>query len=510
MRKLAVSLAAFCVVALSSVLPSVSRAANVEAARPNVLVVMTDDLNISVLNTAMGQGWMPNLLSQVAQQGTVFTKNFVTYALCCPSRATFFSGRYTHNHGVWGNYPPLGGAATFDDSSYVATWLQAAGYRTGLVGKWLNNYGADFVPTSPRDDADYVPPGWDDWQAYVQPANEQEEGGGMYDYRFNDNGTVLQYGHANEDYLTDVLAVRAVQFLRETEANDAQPWFLYVAPTAPHFDQQPFCEMNYLTLSTVHPAPRHVGSASSIPLPQPPSFNEADVSDKPPSFRNRYSPLTPTHIGCLTTYFRDQIESMRAVDDLMGVVIAQLQAGGELNDTVIIFTSDNGLLQGEHRANGKILPYEESIRVALYIRAPGYPAQSTARLTFNTDLAPTIMDFAQSTPGRTPDGRSLVPLLANPTRTPWRKQGLLMVRTGPSDGYSGVRTSDLSSAPNKVYVEHSSGEKEFYDLAADPYQINSVHNSNKKPYPAQRAALAALLGKLKTCAGASCRSFEDE
>jgi len=332
----------------------------------------------------------------------------------------------------------------------------------------------------------------------------------MFDYRFNDNGTVLQYGHANEDYLTDVLSTRAVQFLRDTEANDAQPWFLYIAPLAPHYDKPPLCNMNFGTLSTVHPAPRHVGSAASIPLPQPPSFNEADISDKPLAFRNRYSPLTPTHIGCLTTYFRDQIESMRAVDDLIGAVIAQLQDGGELNDTVIIFTSDNGLLQGEHRAHAKILPYEESIRVPLYIRAPGYPAQSTTRMSLNTDLAPTIMDLAQAAPGLTPDGRSLVPLLANPNRTPWRRQGLLMVRTGQSEGYAGVRASELSSTPNEVYIEHTTGEKEFYDLTKDPYQLNSVHNSNKKPYPSQRAALATLLAKLKTCAGATCQSFEDQ
>jgi N-acetylglucosamine-6-sulfatase len=522
MRKLVHWLAAACAVTVLSLPLSISGAAprsgdnpsppppeKTEAAKPNVVVIMTDDLNLSVLNTALGQGWMPNLLSQVAMQGTVFTKNFVSYSFCCPSRATFFTGRYTHNHNVWTNEAPLGGVTAFDDSSHLGTWLQSAGYRTALVGKWLNGYGADLVPNSPKDDPTYVPPGWDDWQAYLQPSTPDAESGGMYDYRINDNGTVIQYGHANADYETDVLAARAIRFLRDTEANDSQPWFLYVATFAPHADQQPFCTMNYGTLSTVHPAPRHIDTAASIPLPQPPNFNEDDVSDKPESVRTR-SRLTPAHIDCLTTFFRNQIESMRAVDDLIGAVIAQLQAGAELDDTVIIFTSDNGLLQGEHRLNAKIVPYEESIRVPLYIRAPGYPAQTTTRMSFNTDLAPTIMDFAQATPGGVPDGRSLVPLLANPNRTPWRKQALLMARTGQSDGYAGIRASDLSSTPNEVYIEHSTGEKEFYDLAADPYELKSLHSSNKKPYPAQRAALAALLAQLRTCAGATCRSLEDQ
>jgi arylsulfatase A-like enzyme len=492
-------------------------------ARPNIVVVMLDDLDRNSLARMVGLGLMPNLKTQVIDVGTRFDNAFVTTSWCCPSRATLFTGQYSHNHKVYTNGGPLGGVQRFDDSSTLATWLQRGGYRTGLVGKYLNNYGSNYDPGTPVDDVGYVPPGWSDWQGLMDQNKDGLRAFRMYDYTIVDNGRLVHYGTATSDYQTDVLARRARQFIDESNAiNDAKPFFLLVTPVAPHLEMpgplMAGCS-NSIWKETIRPAPRHSGTLpATVQVPRPPSFNEADLRDKP-SWMRQVPAMTSTDIGCLQKQYRDRLLSLRAVDDLVGTLMQALRANDELSNTVFVFTSDNGYFFGEHRLTDKVLGYEESIRVPLYIRAPGYPRQATGRAVINNDMAPTVAQLAAVTPGLAVDGRSLLPLLRNPQQANWRKRFLVEYlgtvetnRVPPRAPFSAVRTTNLSTTtpPNQFYVQWADGlgSREFYDLATDPYQLSSQHAN-----PAWSGVcnmLAGWVNQFRTCGAGSCQALEDQ
>jgi len=479
--------------------------------QPNIVVIMTDDLSVGMLNVALRQGWMPNLKRQVIDPGTTFTKSYVSDSLCCPSRSTFLTGQYPHNHGVLDNSLPIGGVTRLNDNFTLATCLQKAGYRTGHVGKYLNGYGEDKVKDNPSDDPTYVPPGWNHWQATVGTTTYK-----MYDYLINDNGKLIQYGSQPNDYQTDVLARRSVRFINESEiVNDAKPFFLVITPLAPHFErEQNRYQMNYGFQSTVRPALRHQGSASNILMPRGFSFNEENISDKPSWLQSYFPPLSQENIDNLQRIYRDKLESLRAVDDLVSTVISSLEKNQELDNTVIIFTSDNGYTSGEHRLWQKMYPYEEAIRVPLFIRLPGGVARrSTDRFALNNDLAPTIVELAGTVPEIEMDGRSLIPLLKNLKLPDWRKRFLIEHWNGPQfpilATYTAIRTSSAATqTPNQLYVEYDGGEREFYDLATDPSQLQSLQNQGGKS-AIQIQILKSWLTKLKGCKGKTCQVFED-
>jgi arylsulfatase A-like enzyme len=398
------------------------------------------------------------------------------------------------------------------DNSTLATCLQKAGYTTGHVGKYLNLYGDDLVKDNPTDDPTYVPPGWNHWQATVGKSTYR-----VYNYIINDNGKLISYGAAPSDYQTDVLAQRSVSFINESKGiSDAKPFFLVITPLAPHeeFGQGSY-KLNYGFQRTIRPAPRHQGTASNIPLPRALSFNEQDVSDKPAWLKNKISALLPEHIDILQKIYRDKLESLRAVDDLIGTVVSTLEQNRDLDNTVIIFTSDNGFLFGEHRLYEKRWAYEEAIRVPLFIRAPGFSApQSVGQFALNNDLAPTIADFAGATPDIAMDGRSLIPLLKNPSLSSWRKRLLVEYWNSPSipllPTYSAVRTSSADTeTPNQLYVEYVGGDQEFYNLASDPNQLQSLHQQGGKPQQ-QVKILQNWLAQLRVCKGKSCQILEDK
>lgn len=497
-------------------------AAQAAAARPNVVIVLADDLDTHSLTRMVNLGLMPALKSKVIDQSTRFSNSFVTTSWCCPSRATLLTGLYSHNHRVLTNSRPLGGVHRFDDSSSLATWLQKSGYRTGLVGKYFNNYGNDKDPTTPVDDVGYVPPGWNDWQGLMDQSSPGLRAFQMYNYTINDNGRLVRHGSAAADYQTDVIARRARQFVVESETNDARPFFLLVAPTAPHLEE-PTPVMAGCVGSpweaTIRPAPRHAGTLpSAVQLPRPPNFNEPNLADKPSWFRQVPS-MTSRDIGCLQRQYRGRLASLRAIDDLVRNLVETLQAHGEWANTVFVFTSDNGFFYGQHRLADKVLGYEESIRVPLYIRAPGFPSQATTRTVLNNDLAPTVTAFAGISPGLRVDGRSLLPLLRNPGETRWRRR-FLVEYLGPVETtivppkvpFSAVRTTNLSqgSPPNQVYVEWHDGlgSSEFYDLGSDRYQLASQH-ANPAWAPV-RNALAGWLVQLRRCGGGTCQSLENQ
>jgi N-acetylglucosamine-6-sulfatase len=459
--------------------------------RPNVVVLMVDDLDAGSAWTARQQGLLPNLDRYVFEGGTTFTESFVTLSLCAPSRSTFLSGLYPHNHGVVRNSGVSGGFAHFDDRSTIATWLHDAGYRTGHVGKYLNGYA----------DGTYVPPGWDDWQALVDPSTYC-----MYGYTVSNNGHPVTYGTGEEDYQTDVLAALATRFVRRAENGDARPFFLTVTPLAPHLESA--CNPD-----GVRAAPRHIGSVD-LDLPAPPSLNEADMSDKPAWMR--LLPLRDEER--LRGLYDERLAALRAVDDLVGALGRTLEANGELERTAFVFTSDNGYLLGQHRWESKVLVYEESIRVPLAVHLPGGGTPPVVtRLALNNDLAPTIAALARVVPPQPVDGRSLLPLLRGET-PPWRP--LFLVEYPPTGErgippFVAVRAEGGVGSRGLVYSQTLSFDgrrvraRELYDLEADPYELDSRHDDPAPPVARARRSLQARLSALKRCANGDCQAREE-
>ncbi|MDP9363610.1 MAG: sulfatase, partial [Chloroflexota bacterium] len=377
---------------LSAVAPPAGAVA-VPSARPNIVLILLDDLDARSVEA------MPNVMSLLRDQGTTFENFFVTTPLCCPSRASILRGQYAHNHGVLRNVKKgrkPGGFPTFlelgREGSTVATWLHDAGYRTALVGKYLNQYPEGAEPG-------HVPPGWDEWSA--------EARGQYFNYRLNENGTVVRYGRDPGDYQTDVLAAKATDFVARSAVDD-RPFFLYLAPHAPH--------------TPATPAPRHAEAFAGATAPRAPSFNEADVGDKPGWVRAAPA-LSADEIAGIDELHRQRSRSLLAVDDMVAALVDALRAGGALDDTYVLLTSDNGFHQGEHRLpGGKGDPYEASIRVPLLVRGPGVAAGGTVgELALNVDLAPTLAELAGATAPGFVDGRSLVPLLAGEPPPAWRR-----------------------------------------------------------------------------------------
>jgi N-acetylglucosamine-6-sulfatase len=459
--------------------------------RPNVLVIMTDDQDPASVSV------MKAVERELVAKGVTFANDYATTPQCCPSRVSFQTGQYAHNHGVLDRHPPHGGYPAFAAQprlikNALPVALHDAGYRTGYVGKYLNGYGIpDYGGTRSPGIRRYVPPGWDRWYVPIDHSEYR-----MYGYHLNENGRPRSYGAAPADYQTDVFARKAQAFLHDS-ARQGQPFFLTVAPVAPHLESQHQQVGPHEQGRDPRPAPRDVGRFGHRALPRPPSFNERNVSDKP-SFVRRRSRLDGAHINRLRTIYRSRLESLLAVDDLVRGLVHELRATGELNRTYIVFTSDNGFLLGQHRLKGKSKAYEESVRVPLVIRGPGLPAGEVRdQLAANIDLAPTILDATGVRPRLRMDGISLLPLVQDPAAGGTRS--LILEYLVHRDGFSALRT-----ASGFVYVEYRDGERELYDLNTDPYEL---HNLAGKPGDAAlQAKLARSLALLRHCAGQACDS----
>lgn len=408
------------------------------AQHQNIVVVMTDDLDFNLAKRLYTAGRLPQIEAALGA-GTVFTNSFVTTAVCCPSRSTFLTGQYTHNHGVLGNILPDGGVTRLDDTSTVATWLHDAGYYVGFVGKYLNGYGTG--GSGPLDPA-YIPPGYDWWGGVIDPSTR------MYDYQINLNGTIVQYGSAPADYQTDVIAGLAADFI----ATAPEPFFLIVMPTAPHVEVSyglSGCRDPWR--ASIRPSPRHIGALAGWSAQRAASFNEGNMTDKPAALRT-LAAMTGADMACNDQIYRDRAESMLAVDDLIGTVAGALGGGGYTDRTTLIFTSDNGYYHGEHRLTQKLFGFEEGIRVPLMIKQPASTSRQIVRaVVLNNDLAPTIADLADATPARVVDGRSLLPLIANPS-IPWRDT-FLVEYLGRVASWPGLPNFQSVRTPNHYYSE---------------------------------------------------------
>jgi arylsulfatase A-like enzyme len=456
---------------------------------PNVVVIMTDD------QTQASIPMMPNVESQLVAHGTTFANNFTNWPLCCPSRSTFYTGEYAHNHHVLGNGPPDGGFPRFDDSSTLPVWLQAAGYQTIHIGKYLNGYG------EASTDATYVPPGWNEWYAASGGTTQS-----VYDYVLNQNHSLVNYGETVPEFKQDVFSNLAVDAIDRHVSG--RPFFLGVMYTAPHSggpNPNPQPPRN-CGAGAPKPAPRYASSFNNEPLPIAPNFNESDVSDKPAAIQS-LAPIDAAAFSDITRRYRCRLESLLAVDDGVGRIVDALSRGGELDNTLIIFTSDNGFFGGEHRVRtGKNRVYEEAIRVPLVIRGPGVPEGGTVNdLSINADLAPTILDAAGATPGLPEDGRSLLPFADQPDRFHGRE---LLIEKGnilDDDDEGAIQSGEFAAIRTSryIYVENATGETELYDLAGDPYELdNQIANPAYAPVV---AALATRLASLRGCAGETCK-----
>lgn len=415
----------------------------------DIVLILTDDQRFNTLQ------YMPRTLSLIGQQGVEFTNAFASTPLCCPSRASILTGLHTHNHNVLTNFAPLGGATVFADTSTIATWLQAAGYRTALIGKYLNDYNK--LQPWP-----YRPPGWSVWQAFRLPE--------YYQYTMVLGSQEVVYGSAPQDYSTNMLADSAVSFIANTPSS--QRILLVFAPYAPH--------------RPAIPAIEDVGTFGHLPPWRPPSYDEADLSDKPQWVQN-LPRVSASYADSTDAFGRKQVESLQAVDRAVERIITVLATAGRLDSTAIIFTSDNGLAWGEHRYFIKNCVYEECIRVPLLIRAPGVSPRRESHLVELIDLAPTISHWAGiGDPPARVNGVDLGPLLAS-AAVPWRSKILLEVLglSGQSvdEGlFSAVRTDRY------LYAELTTGEKELYDLESDPFQLENL---------AADAGMAGLMAQLK-------------
>jgi N-acetylglucosamine-6-sulfatase len=436
--------------------------------RHNIVFILTDDLDTGSISAMAG------LRAQLMEQGTTFNNAFATDPICCPSRATFLRGQYSHNTGIQGNSAPEGGHAKFQrlelDHSTVATWLDGAGYDTVYLGKYMNGYGSG---------THYVPPGWDRWFGWL--GHYHSPGG---DYSLNENRRIKHY-NLDRIHDTDLLKEKAVNFIKGHR--NTGPFFMYVAPNAPH--------------TPAYVPKRHEGMFSGRSLPRPPSFNEQDISDKPEIVRR--PKLSHKKIKELGDRYRKRLASLQSVDDMIVQLIATLRETNQLDNTYVIFASDNGYLFGEHRRTEKVLAYEESIRIPFVVRGPRVAQQRLDHLVTNNDFAPTVAELAGVEPPSFVDGKSFAGLLGSgekPTVGEWRT-GFLVEHLTPT--YQAVRTNQ------HTYVEWAVGAEELYDLQQDPYQLNNaLPPGSPPPSSGLVESLKSQLDALRDCTGEGCRTAE--
>ena len=456
------------------------------APRPNIVFVLTDDLDWSLVQ------YMPHV-EQLQAQGTTFTNYLVTDSLCCPSRASIFTGCYPHDTGIFTNGGADGGFAQFhgrgEESVTFATRLQSRGYRTALMGKYLNGY----TPQGRVDGKSrYIPPGWNEWDV---AGNGYPE----FDYNLNENGRIVHFGSRPRSYLTDVLARKGRAFVDRASAA-GKPFLLEISTFAPH--------------APYTPAPRDAADFPELQAPRTPAFDEADLSDKPSWLRDHPS-LNPTQISEIDAAYRERAQAVEAVDDLIAKVEATLRRDGVARNTYIFFSSDNGYHMGDHTLMpGKLTAFETDIRVPLVVTGPGVVAgRNVARVAENIDLYPTFVRLGRAGTSVLADGRSLVPLLRGQPAPGWRDAALVEHHgpdfaaaagpDAPQPGSGNPLTYEALRLPHATYVEYANGEREYYDLESDPYELTNIYSN----LPRSRVdALHSRLAALESCRGAaSCQ-----
>lgn len=456
--------------------------------RPNIVFVLADDLSWDLV------AYMPNVRA-LAQDGVTFDRFVVSNSLCCPSRASILTGRYPHSTGVWNNTGDHGGFGAFSRSDQRHTYavaLHRAGYRTAMLGKYLNGFAVSHGGR--RSMASPIPPGWDEW--FVSDGTGYRQ----FDYWVDVNGRPVHYGGSPGDYGTDVLARTAADFIGRA-AGSNQPFMVTVAPFSPHLPATP--------------APRYRNAFAYAHVPRSPAFNASVASA--PSWLRRVSAMPAADVAAADDQFGRRVRAAAAIDDLLGRLRATLASSGVARDTYVVFSSDNGYHLGEHRIwGGKRTAFDTDVRVPTMVAGPGVPGgQTVDALASNVDLAPTFAAIAGAVADRKVQGRSLLPWLHGQHPTRWRDVALvdyLSARMGGLDPDAQPAGSGLPSRyralrlPDEMFVAYVNGDREFYDLRRDPYELDNVWASLP---PGRRAALEAQVSRLASCAsGRQCRSAE--
>jgi N-acetylglucosamine-6-sulfatase len=445
------------------------------APKPNIVFVLTDDQFPGTQNA------MPALKSNITSEGLTFTKMTSTFPLCCPGRATILRGQYAHNTHIYGNSLPLGGWAKFrnlgEQKSTIATWLNSAGYQTGLFGKYLNNYGGLTKP-----------PGWDRWYAW----NSGPEGWNA----LNDQGTQKPLTPQKAD---SGVSQAALEFL-DNRLNKAAPVFAYVNFGAEH--------------SPYHHAKIDDDKFKGVGVPRNASFNEDNVSDKPSKIRS-LPKLSGSQISDLDRDYRNGLRSLMRVDRFIGDASDLLRRKGEMGNTYFVFYTDNGTHFGQHRLpHGKLKPYKEDTGFPLIVRGPGIPRGATnGDLLGNHDIAPTLASMGGANIPAFVDGRSFLGLTKNPSGT-WPRTAVL---SEMENNDSPPHSWDMLRMPQEVYTRYEGPDREYYDLAKDPLQLHNALGAGDTTYlppdTAIREYYEQRLHALTTCSGhagaGSCVEAED-
>ncbi len=448
--------------------------------RPNIVFVLTDDLAWNLVR------YMPHVL-RMQREGETFTNYYVTDSLCCPSRASILTGRFPHDTHVFDNSPPEGGYAVFhergEERQTFALALQRSGYRTALMGKYLNGYEPGVSEAGSRRPG--VPQGWSEWDV---AGNGYPE----YGYRMNSDGRVRSYGYGARDYLTDVLARRGLGFISRAAAAN-KPFLLELAPFAPH--------------SPYTPAPRDAHAFPGARAPRTPAFNVDGRHE--PAWIRQFVPLGSSQIATIDRKFRRRARAVQAVDRMIGEIEAELAAKGLARDTYIVFSSDNGLHMGEHRLEpGKLTAFDTDIKVPLIVTGPGVPAgRAIPQMSENIDLCPSFEQLAGAPVPPGVDGHSLVPLLRGRVPADWRREILVehhgrVLHAGdpdlPTQGAGNPPSYEAIRTPDSLYVEYVTGEREYYDLRRDPFELDNIAGSLPR---ARLRRLHRVLMRIERCHG---------
>lgn len=481
--------------------------------RPNILVVNMDDMRFDELR------WTPHVQRLLVEQGASFANSFAPNPLCCPSRTTFLLGQYSHQHGVLSHQPPYG-FGSLDDTHTMAERMQDAGYLTGFTGKYLNGYGLQPSKVTGGSSLTYVPPGWDDWRAGVQTEFTPTSPfvGGTYSYfSFTENVDGTLTSHRGE-YSSTTIANDTAELVRAYHEREA-PWFIWMNPVAPHTgnprepdDPAPFRLKDGRVIPFPTPArPEWVKGVYDARLRHAPGVRasglpaEKDVSDKPPLSR-RLPELAPKEEANVLEVSRQRAEALRAWDRQFARLVSQLQDAEEWANTIVVFTSDNGFLLGEHRLRmGKIWSYEESIRVPLVVAGPGVRRGVRLAPATTQDLTATVLDLAGAEPLPDMDGVSLAPVLRGADQA-WD-------RAIVTEGYhpavknlhrlpAGLRVSGIRTGRWKL-VHWANGALELYDLRTDPLELTNL--AGDPAYAFRVRGLDRLWKQYAACAGEACR-----
>lgn len=466
--------------------------------RPNVLVIMTDDQTLEAMRV------LDNVDTYLTDAGTTFTNYFVTFPTCCPSRTTYLTGQYAHNHGVEENVAPKGGFHKANQDEYLPVWLQRAGYWTASIGKYLNQWGADGHIEAPK--------GWNRWFGLIDPTTYR-----YFGYDVSIDGVRHSFGEEPQDYQTDVLGAEVVRVIRD-RATAPEPWFVSWTPLAPHAiepegpagrnagdrvggsDAGPGGAIAQRIRSTLPvPSPEFRGKMARQEPPRTASYNQADVTGIPEGVRRVR--ITPNLQSLIREGYQRELETLQSVDKWVKRIIQMLTRTDQLDNTVVIFTSDNGYFHGEHRLSfSKVQLYEAAVRLPLVIRGPGFPrAGRVDALTANIDLTPTILAVAGARATLPVDGRDLGALVQDPAQGAGR--GVLLENWSENSRrhVEGIRTDRYK------YLVTDGRERELYDLVQDPDEVDN--RADEPSYAPVGGELADRLERLGSCAGATCEGW---